>query len=230
MYTSTTSGTPSPALCFLSGVHPKIISEIPGHSSVAFILDTYSHVELDPGDVILTKFSPSFVGGDANGNDILDVDETWTWDYQTTISVDTTFVITGYGEVVGLGNIITYPDYPDEQASVEVKVTGATRTLGFWKTHLGFTTFIFETYLGDPPSIDLGWKNVTSIDDLMGIFWANVAKNADGSKRSNLCKAKVQASWQTLAAILNSSMPGGAPLPASLTPSDIADILGGDDS
>ena len=28
----------------LAGVHPKIVSEMLGHSSVAFTLDTYSHV------------------------------------------------------------------------------------------------------------------------------------------------------------------------------------------
>jgi hypothetical protein len=28
----------------LGGVHPKIVSEMLGHSSVAFTLDTYSHV------------------------------------------------------------------------------------------------------------------------------------------------------------------------------------------
>ena len=28
----------------LAGIHPKIVSEMLGHSSVAFTLDTYSHV------------------------------------------------------------------------------------------------------------------------------------------------------------------------------------------
>ena len=187
-------------------------------------------VTLDPGGIELTKSSPSFVGGDDNNNDLLDPGETWTWKYQTTISVDTTFVVTGYGEVVGLGNIITYsPDYPDEQASVEVLVTGATRTLGFWKTHLDFTTYIFDNHLGEPPSIDLGWKQVDSMSDMMGIFWANVAKNSDGSKRNALCKARVQASWQAMAAILNSSMPGGSPLPGGVTLGSIKDTLGGTD-
>ena len=31
-------------LMLLAGVHPKIVSEMLGHSSVAFTLDVYSHV------------------------------------------------------------------------------------------------------------------------------------------------------------------------------------------
>jgi len=30
--------------CFTAGIHPKIVSEMLGHSSVAFTLDVYSHV------------------------------------------------------------------------------------------------------------------------------------------------------------------------------------------
>jgi hypothetical protein len=62
---------------------------------------------------------------------------------------------------------------------------------------------------------------------MMGIFWANIAKNSDGSKRNALCKARVQASWQAIAAILNSSMPGGAPLPSGVTLDSIKNTLGG---
>jgi integrase len=32
------------------GVHPKIVSEMLGHSSIAITLDTYSHVIPDLGD------------------------------------------------------------------------------------------------------------------------------------------------------------------------------------
>ena len=176
---------------------------------------------------VLDKDTVGMTGDNSNG--ILDPGETWTWKLTVTINVDTTFTVTGSGKVVGLPNIITFPDYPDEQAFVEVLVTGATRTLGFWKTHLDFTTYIFNNYLGTPPSIDLGWKQVDSMSDMMGIFWANVAKNSDGSKRNALCKARVQASWQAMAAILNSSMPGGASLPSGVTLGSIKDTLGGTD-
>ena len=39
-----TSGTPLPALWLLRGAKPKVISEALGHASVAFTMDTYSHI------------------------------------------------------------------------------------------------------------------------------------------------------------------------------------------
>ena len=65
------------------------------------------------------------------------------------------------------------------------------------------------------------------MEDLMGIFWANTAKNDDGSKRDKLCQAKEQAARQAVAAILNSALPNGAPLTVEL--SEIQSILAGDD-
>jgi integrase len=38
-------------LLLTKGVHPKIVSEMLGHSSIAITLDTYSHVILGLGDV-----------------------------------------------------------------------------------------------------------------------------------------------------------------------------------
>jgi uncharacterized repeat protein (TIGR01451 family) len=174
---------------------------------------------------VLDKDTVGMTGDDGNG--ILEPGETWTWELTVTIYVDTTFTVTGSGKVAGLPNIITYPDYPDEQAQATVEISGATRTQGFWATHLGFTTYIFENYLGS--HIDLGWRQITNINDLMGIFWANNAKNTDGSQREPLCKARETASNQALAAILNSAMPGGAPLPAGYSLSQIAAILAGTD-
>ena len=216
-------------------ITPDVFETFPGGNVILTITEQNTgdvaleniHVELDPGDIILTNASPSFVAASDIGSDgILSPVETWTWIYQTTISVDTTFIAIGYGKVVGLPNIITYPGYLNEQASVEVKVVGATRTMGFWKTHLSFTTYIFDTYTH---SINLGWKNVTNINDLMGIMWANVAKVSSGKKRSALCQARIQASQQAIAALLNSSMPGGSPLPAGITPTSIATTIGGTD-
>jgi len=167
--------------------------------------------------------SPEFVAAsDTDGDGELDVGEIWEWSVQTTISTTTTFTATGHG-IDPLGNDVTYPDYPDEQAEATVETGAATRTLGFWKTHLDFTEYVFFDYLGG--YIDLGWKEIDSMEKMMGIFWANIAKNSDGSKRKAPCNAKVQASWQAMAAILNSSMPGGAPLPSGVTLESIRDTL-----
>lgn len=175
---------------------------------------------------ILDCHSSGFSGD--NGNCILNKGETWSWSYQVTVYADTTFVVTGYGEVVGLeGVAVTYPAYPSERTSFTVKVVGTTRTQGFWQTHTNFTKYVFENYAGS--YIDLGWKKIANIEDLMGMFWANNAKKSDGKKRSQLDQARMIASQQAIAAVLNSSMPGGAPLPGGLTPAAIATIMGGSD-
>lgn len=144
-----------------------------------------------------------------------------------TVYTETTYHVIGYGEVEGLGYPVTYPDYPQEHASFTIKVAGATRTQGFWQTHLAFTSTVFETYAGS--HIDLGWKNITTINQLMGIFWANVAKKSDGKKRTALDQARMIASQQAIAAILNSSMPGGSPLPSGFTLDVIRTTLAGTD-
>jgi len=150
---------------------------------------------------------------DAVDPGVLNVGEIWSWTVSAVpVSVDTTFTATGHG-TDSLGNDVTYPQYPSEQASAMVKTVGAIRTPGFWKTHLNFTTYVFDNYLG---SINIGWKDITNMDDLMGVFWASPAKNADGSKRSKLCQAKEQAAFQAVAAILNSALSNSAPLPVPL--------------
>ena len=90
----------------------------------------------------------------------------------------------------------------------------ATRTPGFWQTHLELATTVFNDYLLG--SINLGTRTVDSIGEVMGAFWSSPAYNSDGSKRTDpVCKAKSQAVFQAMAAILSSATPGGAPIEAS---------------
>jgi hypothetical protein len=112
----------------------------------------------------------------------------------------------------------------DIRAHVKGQVL-TTFTPGYWKNHLPYTTHVFNDFLGG--SIDIGWRHVDNIPDLMGIFHADKAKNSDKSHRDELCKERVKASWQALAAILNSSLPNGAPLPVTLT--EIQNTLNGID-
>jgi len=65
--------------------------------------------------------------------------------------------------------------------------------------------------LGYP--LKVGTADVNSMARLMGIFWADNAKNSNGVKRSQIGQARETTANQALAAILNSAMPGGAPLP-----------------
>lgn len=117
-------------------------------------------------------------------------------------------------------------------------VDGATRTWGFWKTHgsdgnrfdlpvaYGYTGHVFQRHLGG--TIDLGWVTVDSIEELFGLFWAQPAKNSDGSKRSQLCMSKLHASHQLLAAILNSGLSNAAPVPEGLISATQAALAGSD--
>ncbi|KTB48963.1 hypothetical protein DEALK_18100 [Dehalogenimonas alkenigignens] len=195
---------------------------------------TDAHVHLLANDVEY-PFSPisTPTSGD-DGDGIFEPGETWTWIVYVTITQDTTFSTWGHGEDP-FGNTVDYPQYQSEYAEVFVEVNEATRTQGFWSTHLDFTEMIFDNYTGDEVDndnvgfIDLGWRQITNINDLMGVFWANNAKNSDGSNRSALCQARIIASNQALAALLNAAMPGGAPLPAGYSPAEIAAILGGTD-
>lgn len=229
------------AFCSVDVLHPDTMVTItpdvwetfPGGNVLLTITETNTgDVDLEEVQVVLNNGTMDIAtliappdSGDTENDGILGVGEIWTWVEQATIYVDTIFTVTGSGDVVGLGNIITYPDYKDEQDFVEVLFFGATRTLGFWKTHPDFMGDIFGEFL----PINLGWKSVDDMPDMMSIFWANVAKNSDGSKRNKLCKARVQASWQAMAAILNSRMLGGAPLPNDVTLVSIASILNGYD-
>jgi hypothetical protein len=61
----------------------------------------------------------------------------------------------------------------------------------------------------------------------MGIFWASTAKNSNHSKRTPLCQAKETAAFQAVAAVLNSGLQNGAPLPVPL--SQIQATLSGND-
>jgi len=98
----------------------------------------------------------------------------------------------------------------------------ATRTWGFWKTHTTFTECVFDKC---GSSFDLGWRVVNSYADLFGIFQANNAKNSDGTNRCVLGQARVTASKQVLAALLNTCLDNGKPLPAGITPCSIKNTL-----
>ena len=111
-------------------------------------------------------------------------------------------------------------------------ISGATRTIGFWRTHLQYATHILDehtldsaatrnadgTVLNGPLGVNangtfengayitLGWKKLYSVQDVMGILWADVAKQTTGKKRTNLCQARIITSKQLVGAILNSGL------------------------
>jgi len=91
----------------------------------------------------------------------------------------------------------------------------ATRTWGWWKTHLDYTTVVFNVYLDG--EIDIGCWDILTMEDMMGIFWAHSNKEANGDDRDDLCKERLKTARKTVAAILNSNLPNGPPLPVELS-------------
>ncbi len=100
----------------------------------------------------------------------------------------------------------------------------ATRTWGFWKTHLDLVQYMYD--YGIWSSIELGtWNNYSgtpqahTIDSMcryMGLMWSDQSKNSDRAPRYAIDVVRIHAAHQALAAIMNSLMPGGAPLPVTL--------------
>jgi hypothetical protein len=134
----------------------------------------------------------------------------------------------------GLSNVLTDFATSDCEARPE---EGATRTWGFWKTHgsdgnagfpadvaYGYTCHVFADSNHLNGSMELGWKQVTSCEELFGIFWASKAKENDGSKRDKVCMTQLQGSRQLAAALLNSALDNGEYLDPDLV-ADMQDAL-----
>jgi hypothetical protein len=166
---------------------------------------------------------------------IMAVNETWTWVVDVSIGATTTFEIQGEARFEPLDLTV---DGPSEYASITVEVGGATRTWGFWKTHLYLVQWMFNaTAPGSPhiTSIYLGtWKNYTGVQQIhnittvcryMGLMWSDQSKSSNRAMRTNIDNARIHTAHQALAAIMNSLMPGGAPLPGGITLGSIATTL-----
>jgi hypothetical protein len=99
---------------------------------------------------------------------------------------------------------------------------GATRTQGFWATHLSLTHAVWfggtvggHTFTGIADKTLCG-RAIDTDGKLMGAFWSNIAKTTTGAKRSQLDQARMQLLQQLIAALLNKeafgSDPGGTVL------------------
>jgi hypothetical protein len=179
---------------------------------------------------------PGAANGDTGNDGIMGVNETWYWAVQVTISADTDFIVNGHG-IDPLGNPVDGPTYSSETGIITVNVGGATRTWGFWKTHLFLVQWMFSTSLNSPhiTSIDMGtWgnytgqqqvHNITDVCKYMGLMYSDQNKNSNRTQRYDIDQVRIHAAHQALAAIMNSYMPGGAPLPAGITLQSIRDTL-----
>jgi hypothetical protein len=215
--------------------------------SVTLLVGANPPIELVKGDAYWspggTKPWPQIPGapnGDTNDDGIMDVDETWYWAVQVTLYTNTNITVNGHG-TDPLGNPVDGPTYLSETDTITVRVGGATRTWGFWKTHLFLVQWMFDPAGGNITlPIDLGTWNgqdmlIDSVCRYMGLMWSNQSNNSDGGKRVKIDAARIHTAHQALAAIMNDSMAGGAGLnawlvthgyPTSIDARDtIADIL-----
>jgi hypothetical protein len=156
----------------------------------------------------------------------MDVGETWCWDYQITLWVTTNITVIGYG-TDPWGNPVDGQTYPSETETITIEVGAATRTWGFWKTHLYLVQWMFNPVGGNITlPIYLGtWAgyngtpvvhNITDVCKYMGLMWSDQSKNSDGTMRTKIDAARIHTAHQALAAIMNDSMAGGANLLAWL--------------
>jgi hypothetical protein len=93
---------------------------------------------------------------------------------------------------------------------------GATRTQGFWATHMALAAIAWNggTAFGHTfPGVDdkMLCSRLLGINEVMGGFWSDVSKTSTGKKRSALDQSRMQLLQQLLAAELNGSAFGTVP-------------------
>jgi hypothetical protein len=95
-----------------------------------------------------------------------------------------------------------------------------TRTQGFWATHSWLVALVWSpsgTTIGGITTNGMTdaertlCGNPLTVEQVMGGFWANIAKTSDGTKRSALDQARMRLLQQLLAAILNNQLFGSSP-------------------
>jgi hypothetical protein len=88
---------------------------------------------------------------------------------------------------------------------VNVKIS-PTRTLGFWQTHTTYTSGVFTSApisSSMPIGTALHKGFITTVQQLFGAFFSNIAKTTLGTKRVDIDKARMQLLQQLVAAKLN---------------------------
>lgn len=99
---------------------------------------------------------------------------------------------------------------------------GATRTPGFYKTHID----ALSECIAEP--VDLGFITISTIEEALGLLWAVPAKYESGDKRSELDKARFILARHTLVATCNVRLFGTSPTPTDLIDDAIAALAGTD--
>jgi hypothetical protein len=99
--------------------------------------------------------------------------------------------------------------------------TGATRTMGFFKTHESALTQCLAQ-----GSIDLGFITVSSLSSALGLLWGSPAMYPGGGHRSELDRTRFILARQTLVGICNGRLFGTQPTPPDLLQQAVAALSG----
>ncbi|HYT69950.1 MAG TPA: SpaA isopeptide-forming pilin-related protein, partial [Gemmatimonadales bacterium] len=97
------------------------------------------------------------------------------------------------------------------------QATPATRTLGFWATHLSYASSEWLTIPSASRQACTAARTV-GVAELEGAFWSDIAKTSVGVRRSALDQARMQLIQQLTAAMLNATF--------GISSSDQANIAG----
>jgi hypothetical protein len=144
-------------------------------------------------------------------------------DLPTDLNIDNVLVVTwDLGATQCSARVICLPEVCRENCTPPPS-GGATRTMGFFKTHEQALT---QCLAGG--SIDLGFVTVSTLTDALGLLWGSPVKFGDGSTRDTLDKDRFLLARQTLVGICNERLFGTAPTPSTLLDDAVA-ALGGTD-
>ncbi len=99
--------------------------------------------------------------------------------------------------------------------------TGATRTMGFFKTHEDALTQCLAQ--GD---VDLGFITISSLQSALGLLWGSPSRFPDKTRREGVDQARFLLARQTLTAICNLRLFGTTPTPSDLIDSAVAALAG----
>ena len=163
-------------------------------------------------------------------------------DFTVTEGITSGFVLTDVGCVVttaGAGGTTASGDVGTRTGTINDLAAGATvtctftnsgalttRTQGFWATHSWLVALVWSpsgTTIGGittngmtDAERSLCTTTPLTVEQVMGGFWANIAKTSTGVKRTALDQARMQLLQQLLAAILNNQLFGSSPTGMSI--------------
>jgi len=98
---------------------------------------------------------------------------------------------------------------------------GPTRQAGFWQNHVSAVQQCV-----DAGAVDLGFAQIATAADAMGLLWASAASFPDGSARGGADLARLLLARQTLAGECNVRLLGTAPAAATLPGDALAAMCG----